>query len=123
MKYDPLRDPDQDEWSECDEMGRIEAVFKAHDVHTKASVSERLHATFHIMVENQLVLGEGLVRETLERLLNEGLDRHDAIHAIGSVLAGEVYHLIEGSSPGDGLAASYHKGLAELTAKEWRDAS
>jgi hypothetical protein len=41
----------------------------------------------HVVVENQVALGEVMrVPETLERLLDEGLDRHEAVYAIGSVL-------------------------------------
>ena len=34
------------------------------------------------------------VRRTAQRLMSEGLDRHDAIHAIGSVLAGNIHDLM-----------------------------
>ena len=33
------------------------------------------------------------VAATLDRLMHEGLDRHDAIHAIGSVLAGLMWEM------------------------------
>jgi hypothetical protein len=40
----------------------------------------------HVVVENQVALGEATsVPEALDRLINEGLDRHDAVHAVGSV--------------------------------------
>ena len=37
------------------------------------------HAIAHVVVENQVALGEAtLVPETLDRLMGEGLDRHEA---------------------------------------------
>jgi hypothetical protein len=122
MEYDPLKAPDPREWLECEEFERIGAVLEFHDVYASGVENEQLHATFHVVVENQLALGDGAVRETLERLIGEGLDRHEAVHAIGSVLAGEMYNLFQGSSPGAEQTEAYHKGLADLTAKRWRDA-
>jgi hypothetical protein len=46
----------------------------------------QLHAVIHVVVENQLALGEEVVVETLARLQREGLGRHDGVHAIGSFL-------------------------------------
>src|SRR5437016_9813537 len=48
-----------------------------------------------VVVENQVALGDEIpVRRTLERLRAEGLDRHDAVHAAGSVLAKRIYDLL-----------------------------
>jgi hypothetical protein len=81
-----------------------------------------LHATIHVFVENQVALGnETPVRATLERLMAEGLSRHDAIHAIGFVLARYVYDLMnstqtEGASGHD----RYFDEIRCLTAEAWR---
>jgi hypothetical protein len=41
---------------------------------------------FHVIVENQAAQGlETPVRRTLARLQAEGLSRHDAVHAVGSI--------------------------------------
>jgi len=48
-----------------------------------------MHGVAHVIVENQIAAGDSTVEPvTLARLMREGLDRHDAIHAIGSVLMG-----------------------------------
>jgi hypothetical protein len=71
-------------------------------------------------VENQAALGTGYaVAGTLERLMNEGLDRHEAIHAIGSVLMGNILDLQHGRLKGD-LNQVYVRELAQLSAKKWR---
>jgi hypothetical protein len=42
-----------------------------------------------VAVETQLAEGHAEATAALDRLLQEGLDRHEALHAIGSVLAEE----------------------------------
>jgi hypothetical protein len=61
-----------------------------------------------------------MVVKTLARLQREGLSRHDALHAIGSVLAENLYELMR---EGDSTDESYRKYLArlpDLTATNWR---
>ena len=62
-----------------------------------------------------------MVRTTLERLMREGLDRHDAIHAIGGVLMGIVLDAFK--QPGGkqmDISTEYGRQLAELTAASGR---
>ena len=78
----------------------------------------------HVIVENQLALGERAVVDTLARLQAEGLDRHDAVHAIGSVLAEHFYKLLKEGLPvkhADPNVA-YFDRLKQLTAAGWRNA-
>jgi hypothetical protein len=82
-KYDPDKTPDLDEWRGTGEAERIEMVRRYH---RKAGIelpNEQIHAAIHVIVENQIAEGDRIpVRETLVRLMSEGLDRHDALHAI-----------------------------------------
>jgi hypothetical protein len=55
-----------------------------------------VHAAIHVAVENQIAMGVELVGETVARLVAEGLDRHEAIHAIGALLAEDVFALARG---------------------------
>jgi hypothetical protein len=83
-----------------------------------------LHATFHAIVENQLALADPIVVETLTRLQHEGLGRHDAVHAIGSVLAEHIYELLK-AQPASARVdpnAAYGEGLKKLTAAAWQNA-
>ena len=80
-----------------------------------------LHATFHVIVENQVALGdETPVQQTLVRLTEEGLDHHDAVHAIGSVLASKVYDLLKTPEQQADPNATYYSELHQLTAVSWR---
>ena len=88
LQDDPLEAPEPKEWLAIDEAERIQL---AQDYYRRARVrlpNEKLHAVFHVVVENQIALGDEIpVQSTLQRLMVEGLDRHEAIHAIASVLA------------------------------------
>jgi len=83
LQYDPLEAPEPEEWLAIDEAERIDLV---KDYHRRARVrlpNEKLHAVFHVVVENQITLGNEIpVQSTVQRLMAEGLDRHEAIHAI-----------------------------------------
>ena len=71
-------------------------------------------------MENQLAEGLPGAKRALERLLGEGLDRHDAIHAIGSVLMEHIWNLSnKPQGPGD-PNAPYLVALDSLTADSWR---
>ncbi len=119
-QYDPTRDPDATEWLAMDESARMLLV---QDYHRKARIrlpNDRLHAMFHTVVENQLAgAGDAEPRETLNRLMSEGLDRHDAVHAMGSVLAVHMHRLMTGKASGD-PNAEYNRSLKELTVAKWR---
>lgn len=79
----------------------------------------KLHSVSHVIVENQVLLGdETPVASTLERLLGEGLSRHDAIHAIGSILAPVILDVLGGEIRSDPNLV-YYQQLRELTAESW----
>ncbi len=120
--YDPSEGPDPGDWLRCDERVRLELVASYHRRRRAPLPTLRLHAALHVIVENQLALGEPVVVETLARLRAEGLERHDALHAIGSVLAEQMYDLLKQEQPA-GISDSpvaYFDGLKKLTAADWR---
>jgi hypothetical protein len=123
MRYNPLVEPDYEGWLGADEMERIRAVRAYHKRAGVKIPSLQAHAAIHVTVENQIALGdETPVAETVERLMAEGLDRHDALHAVGSVLAGHIWHMMKdpGPQPLDPNEAYYHE-LRELTVQKWYD--
>ncbi|NIR31459.1 MAG: DUF1841 family protein [Gammaproteobacteria bacterium] len=131
LTYDADVGPDPEAWLSSDEGERIEAVQAYHrrlrEPHPETS-SPQLHAGIHAAVEYQIALGdETPVKATLERLLREGLERHDAIHAIGSVLAEHLWTVMRGeveTPPGTDPNRPYYEALARLHAEAWltRDA-
>ena len=122
-RYDPEAAPDSAEWLALDESERLLLV---EDYHRDARISmprraRLLHATIHTIVENQLALeDQTIVRATLQRLMEAGLTRHEAIHAVGSVLAEHIQVLLHAQSlPAEGHAP-YFAALQQLTAEKWR---
>ena len=79
---------------------------------------------FHTIVENQMAANEPVVVETLTRLRKEGLSRHDAVHAIGLVLAAQVYDVLKREQPDTGKDPNeaYATELRRLTAESWHNA-
>jgi hypothetical protein len=121
LTYDAKRQTNPQQWLEHSEAERIEAVEAYHREHRLKVPHPLLHATFHVVVENQVALGEDTpVRSTLIRLIEEGLDRHDAVHAIASVLASHVYDLLKTSEMQTDPNAAYYSELRQLTADSWR---
>jgi hypothetical protein len=119
--YDPDTPRHSAAWLQTDEGERIELVSSYHRRKKVHLPNAQLHAVIHVVVENQLALGEEVVVETLARLQREGLSRHDALHAIGSVLAADLYELMQESSEATGDAyRRYLDRLRKLTAKNWR---
>jgi len=50
----------------------------------------------------------------------EGLDRHDAVHAIGAVLAGYLHDLLRQPESEPDPNPGYYAELEQLTAESWR---
>jgi len=120
-QYDPDRDLTADEWLDLDEQERMILVEDYHRRHRIRMPDVEAHAVVHTIVENQLALGEPVVVATFARLRHEGLDRHDAIHAIGSVLASQLQSLLTNPKKSQPQPAErYHKALRRLSAAKWR---
>jgi len=118
-RYDPNQPQEPSDWLETDEVTRLNLVMEHHSGVKPEPPNKRLHAAMHVVVENQIAVGENAATETVERLMREGLDRHDALHAIGAVLAQDIHALL---SAGKGTFDQdrYRSRLNELTAKRWR---
>lgn len=102
-KYDPLVAPPPNVWLAMGEMQRILLVQEYHEMEGIELPNALLHATIHGTIETQAAMGDELpVAETLEKLMQSGMDRHEAIHAIGVVLAEMLYEMGKGRGPKTG---------------------
>jgi hypothetical protein len=124
MPYDAMKAPDPQARLELDEQERIDEVIDYHRrYHLPMGGSAQLHAVAHVIVENQVAMGDPpAAREALARLMGEGLDRHDAVHAVGSIVVGLMYDVLlreKGKDAGD-INAKISRELATLTAAGWR---
>lgn len=121
-RYDPEVAPDASEWLALDEDERKLLIADYHrDARIPLPRSRReLHAAMHMIVENQLAMNLEPVVRALSRLMKEGLDRHDAIHAIGSVVAEQVHDILKQSEAVGSVQDRYNAAVERLTAEEWR---
>jgi Domain of unknown function (DUF1841) len=124
MQYDAIEQPDPESWLELDETERVDLVINYHRRIGVQLETPKLHAMAHVVVENQVALGEATpVPETLDRLMDEGLDRHEAVHAIGNILTRIVFDAVHKPDDGGDINARYNRELALLTAADWRSQS
>jgi hypothetical protein len=120
--YDPDHGPDVAAWLAADEPERIAAVERFHRPLGMAPPQARLHAAIHVVVETQLVLPEPDVVAALERLQEQGLTRHDAIHAIGTIVSDVIFEALRASStsePAERYGAPYLERVRQLNADDW----
>jgi len=122
-KYNPLKAPKPKVWLKLDEEKRIKLI---EDYHRKEGIkvpNMRLHATFNAVVENQAALkNETPVAEAIMRLRMEGLDRHEAIHAICNVLIKHIFDAVKGiADPNANLGDAYFEDIKKLTRQSWYD--
>jgi hypothetical protein len=62
------------------------------------------------------------VRRTLDRLQREELDRHDAIHAVDSVLVKHLHRPLQDARPVVDPNQEFWTELEQITAEGWRNA-
>ena len=121
LKYDPQDDLNLGSWLALDESERIDSVIQYHRRQGIRLPDNTVHALIHVVVENQVALGNKYpVKSVLSRLIAEGLDRHEAVHAIGSVLTGQFFDAVKQKSSGNDVNAQYLDELNRLTAADWR---
>lgn len=116
VEYDANIAPDPERWLALDESERLSAIDAFHEA-VDQSIGERapLHNGIHCIVENQIALSDPpATAEALERLMRDGLSRHDAIHAIGTVVA-ELLTRAAGAYDEE----AHVRKLQHLTAEEW----
>jgi hypothetical protein len=114
-EYNPECAPEPESWLELDEQERIALVETYHRVARIRLPNVTAQAALHAIVENQIALNLEPVVRAMHRLGKEGLTRHDAVHAIGSVVAEHLFDILKTVSQ-----ARYDAAVERLTAASWR---
>ena len=119
-KYDPFKSIDPEEWLELDEAERIELVRGFHEILEDEMPDDALsiHSSVHVIVENQLAMGVECIPETIAKLTRQGLDRHEAIHAIGAIVSEDLFDMVKGNVQ-EFSPKKYRRKLEKITAKRW----
>lgn len=122
-QYDPDVAPDARKWLALPEVERIRLAQNFHVAARIKVQSMKAHAAMHAAIENQIASGFGPSKRAIARLQSEGLSRHEAVHAIGSVVASFIYELGHGQN--DEQRASFQSrmgsAIEDLHAKNWLD--
>jgi len=81
----------------------------------------RAHAVFHAIVENQIAMGLEPTVRAISRLTNEGLSRHEALHAVAGIVAEYLYEASKTNDKDftDTMQARYNAAVERLTGKQW----
>ena len=119
-QYNPAKNPKPQEWLALDELTRLDLISEFHQSHGEFGESIDAHAGIHAVVETQLAMDIPNARSTLGRLRKSGLTRHDAIHAIGTVLAEHMTEITTNPrvSP-DEANSRYYERLRTFTRVDW----
>lgn len=119
--YDANHAPSSELWSALDERDKLDRVARYHTAALDPSrhpPSMQRHAGMHVGVENQLASGKPpQVAEALARLIRDGMNRHDALHAVGWVMTEHMKRAVETRKPIDNDA--YLHDLEQLSLQRW----
>ena len=117
--YDVSRAPDAAEWLQLDESARIALVADAHR-RTRASVgsNEEAHASIHVVVEDRLAMAHAAVVAAYDRFRAAGVARHNAIHALASVVTTHMVAVLEAQAGFDQATAD--RDFETIDPEKWK---
>ena len=121
--YDPEIAPEPESWLAIPEQERMRVVKNYHVESRIKLPNVKAHTAMHAVVENQIATGYGPSKRAIVRLQEEGLSRHEALHAIGTVVA-ELYFEATKSLPnGESgeLQLRMKSAIEDLSAKQWKN--
>jgi hypothetical protein len=119
--YDPDVGPDPVHWLALEEAERLRQAKDYHQRHDTLLAEPEIHAAVHVVIENQIATGdETPAQGALERLMAEGLTRHEAVHALGSVLTEMIVAVANDKEVERFRADAYNGAIARITAEDWR---
>jgi hypothetical protein len=121
-QYDPEVPPAPADWLALDEQQRVRLAESYHRAAREKVPTHTAHAAFHVVVEDQIAEGREPVVRAMTRLTKQGLSRHDALHAMGSVVAEHFFAAVntEDEDFAATAQARYNAAVERLTAEEWK---
>jgi len=84
----------------------------------------RAHATFQAIVETQVAMGNKTpTKAAVKRLMLQGADRHEALHAVASVLATYLWEGMQTDihESGTAMNSAYEEQVRNLTLQKYYD--
>jgi hypothetical protein len=121
LGYDAAVGPEPAAWRALDERERLSRVARFHNETLPAAQmppSMQRHAAMHVLVESQLADARPAeAPAALRRLMDEGMSRHEALHAVGWLTTEHMRRAMDAQRPVD--EAAYAADLATLTVRSW----
>ena len=117
--YDPDKAPDPGDWLALDPAERTRMVADYYAREGGYGGSLDVHAQVHATIETQLAEQVTPVKAAFMRLRDNGLSRHEAIRAIGSVLARRIRRIDDPQDLTSAANREYFSALEMLTADNW----
>lgn len=123
LSYDPEIPPEPRAWLKIPEGKRLLLMRDAHREDGLEPDALMMHASVQVMVENQIAMRIACVVRAMARLQAEGLCRHDALHAVATVLSEHLWNVSEAETVGGPPVTSdkYHEAIEKLSAASWRE--
>jgi hypothetical protein len=120
--YDPEAPMAAGDWLALAETERLRLAQNYHVQSKIKAPRMKAHAAVHVIVENQIATGYGPTRRAVERLVAGGLTRHEAIHAVGTVVVRAAHQLTASSDPEFHDTHQKRMGAAidSLTVESWK---
>jgi hypothetical protein len=111
--YDANRAPEPN-WLSCAPADKLRQVTAFHAVQRVAAGPLKSHAALHVIVEDLIARGDGPVVRSMARLQQQGMTRHEALHAVGETVASHRHkHAV---APADGWQRRLNDALNALAA-------
>ena len=108
-------------WLARDEAERVAEVESYHQAllpDNQCPPNLKLHATLHVLVENQLAMNDPVeAAAAIDRLVADGLSRHDAVHAVGWLVSDYMNEAVKKQQPID--REGYVNELKTFDAERW----
>lgn len=96
-----------EEWLLLEEGERIQLVIEGHQrVNAKMGQNETAHATIHVIVETQLAEKYAPAVRAFDRFRAAGVNRHNTVHALASVVTRHMIVMMERHEPFDEAEAA-----------------
>lgn len=118
-EYDPATPPDPRKWLALDDAERIRLVERYYEREGGYGGSLEVHARVHATIETQLAEQVTPVKAAFMRLRDNGLGRHEALRAMGSVLARRIRKIDDPEDLTSAANREYFSALETLTADAW----
>lgn len=118
--YNPAKNPSRQEWLALDDDQRVDLVTHFHTKIGDIGEHQSSHALIHTVLETQIAENTPGVRDAIGRLRKQGLNRHDAIHALGTVLAEHMHNLAHSNYSDDEEPTQiYLEKISAFNASDW----